>query len=202
MAGYMNNYGYPQQMNMNNQMSAPYYGYPNNMQSTIDRLEKLQNQQYQQQQMNYQQQQAQPQTNVNWVQVTNIQQAKEQIVQPNNTVWMMDSSLPRIYVKSVSPVGKIDFQPYQLVPLDENGNLPNNQQIPIQQEQMEDGQGYVPVEEFNKLTKTVNDLKQTIITLNQKIEMYEQLFQGQQQVEVTKTSGRRGGGANATESSK
>lgn len=198
MAGYMNNYGYPQQMN--NQMSTPYYGYPNNMQSTIDRLEKLQNQQYQQQQqqMNYQQP-IQPQTNVNWVQVTNIQQAKEQIVQPNNTVWMMDSSLPRIYVKSVSPVGKIDFQPYQLVPLDENGNLPN-QQMPVQQmneQQMVPNENYVHIEEFNKLTKTVNEL-------NQKIQMYEQLFQGQQQVtEVTKTSGRRGGAVNATtESSK
>lgn len=193
MAGYMNNYGYPQ---MNNQMSVPYYSYPNNMQSTIDRLEKLQNQQYQQ---NYPQQQPQPQTNVNWVQVTNIQQAKEQIVQPNNTVWMMDSSLPRIYVKSVSPVGKIDFQPYQLVPLDENGNLPNQ----IQQEQVVDTQGYVPVEEFNKLSQTVNNLEQTIVMLNKKIEMYEQLFQEQQQVETPKTSGRRGGGANATtESSK
>lgn len=198
MAGYMNNnYGYPQ-MNMNNQMSVPYYGYPNNMQSTIDRLEKLQNQQYQQ---NYSQQQPQPQTNVNWVQVTNIQQAKEQIVQPNNTVWMMDSSLPRIYVKSVSPVGKIDFQPYQLVPLDENGNLPNKQ-MQIQQEQAVDTQGYVPVEEFNKLSQTVNNLEQTIVMLNQKIEMYEQLFQGQQQVEAPKTSGRRGGSSNATESSK
>lgn len=195
MAGYMNNYGYPQ---MNNQMSVPYYSYPNNMQSTIDRLEKLQNQQYQQ---NYPQQQTQPQTNVNWVQVTNIQQAKEQIVQPNNTVWMMDSSLPRIYVKSVSPVGKIDFQPYQLVPLDENGNLPN-QQMQIQQEQAVDTQGYVPVEEFNKLSQTVNNLEQTIVMLNQKIEMYEQLFQGQQQVEAPKTSGRRGGSSNATESSK
>lgn len=193
MAGYMNNYGYPQQMN--NQMSVPYYAYPNNMQSTIDRLEKLQNQQYQQ---NYPQQQPQPQTNVNWVQVTNIQQAKEQIVQPNNTVWMMDSSLPRIYVKSVSPVGKIDFQPYQLVPLDENGNLPNQ----IQQEQVVDTQGYVPVEEFNKLSQTVNNLEQTIVMLNKKIEMYEQLFQGQQQIEAPKTSGRRGGSSNATESSK
>lgn len=191
MAGYMNNYGYPQ---MNNQMgmNMPYYGYQNNMQSTIDRLEKLQNQQ---QQMNYpQQQQTQPQTNVNWVQVTNIQQAKEQIVQPNNTVWMMDSSLPRIYVKSVSPVGKIDFQPYQLVPLDENGNLPN-QQMQVQQEQIRDGQNYVPVEEFDKWKQLVNEL-------TQKVQMYEQLLQGQQQVEIPKTSGRRGGSANATESSK
>lgn len=193
MSGYMNNYGYPQQMN--NQMSVPYYGYPNNMQSTIDRLEKLQNQQYQQQQqMNYPQQQTQPQTNVNWVQVTNIQQAKEQIVQPNNTVWMMDSSLPRIYVKSVSPVGKIDFQPYQLVPLDENGNLPNQQmQIPqqVNEQQMVDNQNYVHIEEFNKLTQVVNEL-------NQKIQMYEQLFQGQQQqvTEAPKTSGRRGGSTN------
>lgn len=192
MSGYMNNYGYPQQMN--NQMSVPYYGYPNNMQSTIDRLEKLQNQQYQQ---NYPQQQPQPQTNVNWVQVTNIQQAKEQIVQPNNTVWMMDSSLPRIYVKSVSPVGKIDFQPYQLVPLDENGNLPN-QQMPAQQineQQMVENQNYVHIDEFNKLTQIVKEL-------NQKIQMYEQLFQGRQVTETPKTSGRRGGGANATESSK
>lgn len=192
MAGYMNNnYGYPQ-MNMNNQMSTPYYGYPNNMQSTIDRLEKLQNQQYQQQQINYQQP-IQPQTNVNWVQVTNIQQAKEQIVQPNNTVWMMDSSLPRIYVKSVSPVGKIDFQPYQLVPLDENGNLPNGQQvITNEQHNIENNNDYVHVDEFNKLTQIVNEL-------NQKIQMYEQLLQGQQTAE--KTSSRRGGNVNA-ESSK
>ena len=190
MAGYMNNYGYPQ---MNNQMSVPYYGYPNNMQSTIDRLEKIQNQQYQQQQINYQQP-IQPQTNVNWVQVTNIQQAKEQIVQPNNTVWMMDSSLPRIYVKSVSPVGKIDFQPYQLVPLDENGNLPNGQQMIInEQHNIENNQDYVHEDEFNKLTQIVNEL-------NQKIQMYEQLLQGQQTVE--KSSSRRGGNVNATESSK
>lgn len=195
MAGYMNNYGYPQQMNMNNQMSVPYYGYPNNMQSTIDRLEKLQNQQ---QQMNsYPQQQNQEQTtNVNWIPVANIQQAKEQIVQPNTTIWMRDSYLPIIYVKSVSPVGKIDFQPYQLVPLDENGNLPSGQQIPVQQEQMVDSQSYVHVDEFNKLTQVVNEL-------NQKIQMYEQLLQGQQLTEVPKTSGRRGGSANATtESSK
>ena len=193
MSGYINNYAYPQ-MNVNNQMGTSYYGYPNNMQSTIDRLEKLQNQQYQQQQQINYQQPIQPQTNVNWVQVTNIQQAKEQIVQPNNTVWMMDSSLPRIYVKSVSPVGKIDFQPYQLVPLDENGNLPNGQQMIInEQHNIENNQDYVHVDEFNKLTKIVNEL-------NQKIQMYEQLLQGQQTAE--KTSSRRGGNVNATESSK
>lgn len=191
MNGYMNNY-----MNMNNQMSVPYYGYPTNMQSTIDRLEKLQNQQFQQQ-MNYPQQTNQPQTNVNWVQVTNIQQAKEQIVQPNNTVWMMDSSLPRIYVKSVSPVGKIDFQPYQLVPLDENGNL-TNQQIPNQQQTNEqqfiNNQNYVQVDDFNKLTQMVNEL-------SKKVQMYEQLFQTQQPtVDLNKVSNRRGVSSN--ESSK
>lgn len=190
MAGYMNNYGYPQQMN--NQMSVPYYGYPNNMQSTIDRLEKLQNQQYQQNQMNYVQQQNQDQsnTNVNWIPVANIQQAKEQFVQPNTTIWMKDSYLPVIYAKSVSSVGKIDFQPYQLVPLDENGNLPN-QQMPVQQEQTIDNQNYVSLKDFNQLTQTVDEL-------SKKVQMYEQLLQGQQIIEETKTSGRRGGSTNAT----
>lgn len=196
MSGYIGNYGYPQQQ-MNNQMSSPYYGYQSNIQSTIDRLERMQNPQYQQQQqIGYQQQQNQEQsTNVNWIPVANIQQAKEQIVQPNTTIWMRDSYLPIIYVKSVSPVGKIDFQPYQLVPLDENGNLPNqNQQVVTNNEQqMVDNQNYVHVDEFNKLTQVVNEL-------NQKIQMYEQLLQGQQVTEVTKTSGRRGG--NANESSK
>lgn len=196
MAGYINNYGYPQQSN--NQIGIPYYGYPNNMQSTIDRLEKLQNQQYQQQ-MGYQQQQNQEQanTNVNWIPVANIQQAKEQIVQPNSTIWMRDSYLPIIYVKAVSAVGKTDFQPYQLVPLDENGNLPNNQQISIQKqanEQQIENKNYVPIEEFNKWTQVVNEL-------NQKIQMYEQLLQGQQiNSETSKPAGRKGGTVN--ESSK
>lgn len=176
---------YQNGMNMqNNIASMPYY---NNYQPNyLERLERLSQQQTQQP--------IQPQTNVNWVQVTNIQQAKEQIVQPNNTVWMMDSSLPRIYVKSVSSVGKIDFQPYELVALDENGNLPN-QQMQVSQQQMVDNQNYVHVEEFNKLTQIVNEL-------NQKVAMYEQLLQGQQNVGTTKTTGRRGGSANATESSK
>lgn len=195
MTGYMNNYGYPQ---MNNQMSMPYYGYPNNIQSTIDRLEKLQNQQYQQQ-TNYPQQyqnQEQMNTNVDWIPVANIQQAKEQVVQPNNIVWMRDTYLPKIYAKSVSPVGKIDFQPYQLIPLDENGNLPNQQtQIQQEQTQITDNQNYVHIEEFNKLTQTVNEL-------NQKIQMYEQLLQGQQGIEGNKNSTRRGGSSNATEPSK
>lgn len=174
------------QMYGNNPISNPYY---NQAQSALERLERLN----QQQNMNMgmsNQQQVQPQmstTNANWVQVGNIQQAKEQIVQPNTTLWMMDSYLPRMYVKSVSNVGKIEFQPYELVPLDENGNRPNVSQEIQEINKMENVQ-YVSIEDFNNLSDVVKQL-------NDKVAMYEGL-----NTKETKTSSstvtKRGGNSN------
>ena len=61
------------------------------------------------------QQTAQPTSNqnVNWIQVSGIDGAKNQIVQPGQTAWMMDNNQPYFYVKSVDNVGSSTFRIFQ-----------------------------------------------------------------------------------------
>lgn len=61
------------------------------------------------------QQTAQPTStqNVNWIQVSGIEGAKNQIVQPGQTAWMMDNNQPYFYVKSVDSVGSSTFRIFQ-----------------------------------------------------------------------------------------
>lgn len=46
-----------------------------------------------------------PSQNVNWIQVPGVDGARNQIVQPGQTAWMMDNNQPYFYVKSVDNVG-------------------------------------------------------------------------------------------------
>ena len=48
-----------------------------------------------------------PTQNVDWIRVSGIDGAKNQIVQPGQTVWMMDNNEPYFYVKSADNVGSI-----------------------------------------------------------------------------------------------
>lgn len=80
----------------------------------------MQNFYNQAQQNNWGQQSAQAQTqapapsqNVNWIQVSGIDGAKNQIVQPGQTAWMMDNNQPYFYVKSVDNVGSSNFRIFQ-----------------------------------------------------------------------------------------
>lgn len=54
-----------------------------------------------------------PSQNVNWIQVSGIDGAKNQIVQPGQTAWMMDNNSPYFYVKSVDGVGSSTFRIFQ-----------------------------------------------------------------------------------------
>ncbi|MDE7323113.1 MAG: hypothetical protein K2N73_10390 [Lachnospiraceae bacterium] len=54
-----------------------------------------------------------PSQNVNWIQVSGVDGAKNQIVQPGQTAWMMDNNQPYFYVKSVDNVGSSDFRIFQ-----------------------------------------------------------------------------------------
>lgn len=69
----------------------------------------------QNQPQNYQQpaQATAPTQNVNWIQVNGIDGAKNQIVQPGQTAWMMDNNQPYFYVKSVDGVGSSSFRIFQ-----------------------------------------------------------------------------------------
>lgn len=51
--------------------------------------------------------------NVNWIYVSGVDGAKNQIVQPGQTAWMMDNNHPYFYVKSVDNVGSSTFRIFQ-----------------------------------------------------------------------------------------
>ena len=54
-----------------------------------------------------------PTQNVNWIQVAGIEGAKNQIVQPGATAWMMDNNAPFFYVKSVDGMGSATFKVFR-----------------------------------------------------------------------------------------
>lgn len=64
------------------------------------------------------QQQSQSQ-NVNWIYVSGVDGAKNQIVQPGQTAWMMDNNDPYFYVKSVDGVGSSTFRIFQFAEVQE-----------------------------------------------------------------------------------
>lgn len=54
------------------------------------------------------------QSNVDWVYVNGLQGAREQIVQPGCTAWMMDNNEPIIYYKAVDQMGQPTLKAYRL----------------------------------------------------------------------------------------
>lgn len=128
---------------------------------------------YNQQQNNWNQQstQAQPSQptiqNVNWIQVSGIEGAKNQIVQPGQTAWMMDNNAPYIYVKSVDNLGSCDFHIFNI---NEVTDAVNNQQT----QQTIDTSQYVQRDEFEKLKSQldqfVNSNKKVAAKTNKGVE--------------------------------
>lgn len=57
--------------------------------------------------------------NVNWIYVSGVDGAKNQIVQPGQTAWMMDNNEPYFYVKSVDGVGSSTFRIFQFAEVQE-----------------------------------------------------------------------------------
>lgn len=72
-------------------------------------------------QMNQMQQVQQPnnaQTNVSWIYVNGIQGARDHIVQPGQTAWMMDNNDPMIHVKAVDSMGTATLKSFRLIEID------------------------------------------------------------------------------------
>lgn len=114
---------------------------------TPDQLEiqqRIQQMEQQRQQMQYPNQisaqPVMPTQNVNWIYVAGVDGAKNQIVQPGNTAWMMDNNFPIFYVKTVDNMGSATFKAFQFheIPLD----------APTAPQKSND---YVTREEFNAL---------------------------------------------------
>ena len=83
---------------------------------------------------NYQPQQMQNygaqtrQSNVEWVYVNGLQGAREQIVQPGCTAWMMDNNDPVIYVKSVDQMGSASLRGFRLEEISARAGAPETTQ--------------------------------------------------------------------------
>lgn len=97
------------------------------------------------QQLQNMQQQQMPQQNVNWIQVSGIDGAKNQIVQPGATAWMMDNNAPIFYVKSADAMGTATFKAFRFEEIS-----PDAMAAQSQQTQNFDNR-YVTREEFQDL---------------------------------------------------
>ena len=93
------------------------YGYPYNVQNGP--VPSYFNTNYIPPQMQMPQQTQQPaqHTNISWVYVNGVQGARDQIVQPGQTVWMMDNNDPVIHVKAVDGMGTATLKSFQLLEL-------------------------------------------------------------------------------------
>lgn len=89
--------------------------------------------------------------NVNWIYVSGVDGAKNQIVQPGQTAWMMDNNDPYFYVKSVDGVGSSTFRIFQFAEVaDVASEQPAQPQIDMSQ--------YVQRSEFDELKAQLEQL--------------------------------------------
>lgn len=99
-------------------------------------------------------QQQSPNQNVNWIYVSGVDGAKNQIVQPGQTAWMMDNNEPYFYVKSVDHVGSSTFRIFQFAEVqDVLSEQPAQPQIDLSQ--------YVQRGEFNALKAKLEEYTST-----------------------------------------
>ena len=89
------------------------FGYPYNMQNGP--VPTYFNTNYMPPQMPQQAQPPAQQSNISWIYVNGVQGARDQIVQPGQTVWMMDNNDPVIHVKAVDGMGTATLKSFQLL---------------------------------------------------------------------------------------
>lgn len=121
------------------------------LQNRINQLEQQRNQQMGMYSGQSQQMQA-PTSNVNWIQVAGIEGARNQIVQPGHTAWMMDNNSPIFYVKSVDGMGSATFKAFQFIEIQpEAPRMAENQNNSVNAD-------YVTRKEFDALLKRLGEL--------------------------------------------
>lgn len=120
------------------------------LQNRINQLEQQRNQQMGMYSGQPQQAQA-PTSNVNWIQVAGIEGARNQIVQPGHTAWMMDNNSPVFYVKSVDGMGSATFKVFQFA------EIAPEALNPVQNQQNTANSDYVTRAEFNALLERLGD---------------------------------------------
>lgn len=124
------------------------------LQAKINQLEQQRNLQmgmYSNQNQQVQQLPA-PTSNVNWIQVAGIEGARNQIVQPGHTAWMMDNNSPVFYVKSVDGMGSATFKVFQFA------EIAPEALNPAQNQENTQNHDYVTRKEFDALLKRLGEL--------------------------------------------
>lgn len=119
------------------------------LQNRINQLEQQRNQQMGMYSGQNQQPQA-PTSNVNWIQVAGIEGARNQIVQPGHTAWMMDNNSPIFYVKSVDGMGSATFKAFQFIEIQPEAHRATENQ--------NNSVNYVTRKEFDALLKRLGEL--------------------------------------------
>ena len=121
------------------------------LQNRINQLEQQRNKKKERYSGQPQQAQA-PTSNVNWIQVAGIEGARNQIVQPGHTAWMMDNNSPIFYVKSVDGMGSATFKAFQFMEIQ-----PEAHRAAENQNNSANGD-YVTRKEFDALLKRLGEL--------------------------------------------
>lgn len=159
-------------MNFNNMNMNPFQNQINQLDRYMEQLPGGQSQS---------RSQIQQKTNMDFIKVRNMQEAREWIVQNGCSVWMRDSVEPYLYFKSVDDLGSPNFRIIEINDVTEkffNGR-PQSQEVNMNQ--------YVPIENFNQLNAKVDGLEKE---LNMYREFINSLTQSQNNnvVEEQKTT--------------
>ena len=109
-----------------------------------------------------------PNQNVTWIQVNGIAGAKEHIVQPNQTAWLMDNNDSVFFVKSADNLGVTSLKCYKFFEIDP------------QTTQTTQGNDYVSMKDFNALQSRISQLEAYIT--NSKQELTEKSSNQKQQI--------------------
>lgn len=98
-------------------------------------------------------------SNVNWIQVNGYQGAKDIIVQPNQTSWLMNTNSQEFYVKSADNMGVSTLKCYSFKEFDPNLRENNSSDKNIV---------YVTKSEFDTLKKKIKALEENVINKTKK----------------------------------
>ena len=135
-----------------------------------------------------------PVQNVDWIRVSGIDGAKNQIVQQGCTAWMMDNNAPYIYAKAVDKFGTPDFRIFHVQEISESDLI--NPEQPAQP-QIDPSQ-YVQRGEFEQLKALIEQLtnaqKEQHIKANKEVSDNGESVNGNdgKQTGAGRTSGARG----------
>lgn len=99
-----------------------------------------------------------PQTNVSWIYVNGVQGARDHIVQPGQTAWMMDNNDPIIHVKAVDNMGSATLKSFLLTEI--NAAQQNKTQQPVDMSQ------YVTKADLQAVAEKLAKLEEEIGGLN------------------------------------